>query len=67
VQALVDAGVLTAEEARHHPESNVLVQALGGGAGAQASMALSSNRKLLDVDREFEQWQRRLLRRESEL
>ena len=37
------------------------------GAGAQASMALSSNRKLLDVDREFEQWQRRLLRRESEL
>lgn len=37
VQALVDAGVLTAEEARHHPESNVLVQALGGGAGAQAN------------------------------
>ena len=33
--------------------------------GAHATMALSSNRKLLDIDREFDQWQRRLLHRES--
>ena len=39
VQRLVDAGLLTPEEARHHPDSNVLVQALGGGRGAQAEFA----------------------------
>lgn len=32
-----------------------------GGAGSQAQMALSTNRKTLDVDREFAQWQRKLL------
>ncbi len=31
------------------------------GAGAKATMALSSNRKTLDTDREFEQLQRKLL------
>jgi cytochrome c biogenesis protein len=31
------------------------------GSGAQARMALSSNRKLLDVDREFERLRDRLL------
>ncbi|MBL0885447.1 serine/threonine-protein phosphatase [Myceligenerans sp. I2] len=30
VQELVDAGVLTAEEARHHPRRNVITRALGG-------------------------------------
>ncbi len=35
-----------------------------GGTGAQATMALSSNRKILDTDREFEQLQRKLLLRE---
>ncbi len=38
VQRLVDAGVLTEEEARHHPEGNVLVQALGGGRGNQPDL-----------------------------
>ena len=31
------------------------------GTGAKATMALSSNRKTLDTDREFEQLQRKLL------
>ena len=31
------------------------------GAGSQARMALSSNRRLLDVDREFERLKARLL------
>lgn len=30
VQELVDAGMLTAEEARHHPRRNVITRALGG-------------------------------------
>ncbi len=38
VQRLVDAGVLTEEEARHHPDGNVLVQALGGGRGNQPDL-----------------------------
>lgn len=38
VQRLVDAGVLTEEEARHHPDGNVLVQALGGGRGNQLDL-----------------------------
>lgn len=41
VQRLVDMGVITLDEARHHPDSNVLVQALGGGRGAQAEFAPS--------------------------
>lgn len=41
VQRLVDVGVITPEEARHHPDSNVLIQALGGGRGAQAEFAPS--------------------------
>ena len=38
VQRLVDAGVLTEEEARDHPDANVLVQALGGGRGNQLDL-----------------------------
>ncbi|GAA1850061.1 PP2C family protein-serine/threonine phosphatase [Myceligenerans crystallogenes] len=30
VQELIDAGMLTAEEARHHPRRNVITRALGG-------------------------------------
>jgi PPM family protein phosphatase len=35
VAVMVSHGVLTAEEARHHPDAHVLVQALGGSAGVQ--------------------------------
>ena len=35
VQKLVDLGFLTPEQARNHPDSHVLIQALGGGPGAQ--------------------------------
>jgi len=41
VQRLVDAGVLTEEEARDHPDANVLVQALGGGRGNQLELSPS--------------------------
>ncbi len=41
VQRLVDLGVITLGEARHHPDSNVLIQALGGGRGAQAEFSPS--------------------------
>ncbi|QRO00332.1 serine/threonine-protein phosphatase [Archangium violaceum] len=35
VAQLVSQGILTAEEARHHPEAHVLVMALGGSPGVQ--------------------------------
>lgn len=41
VQRMVDAGVLTEEEARNHPDANVLVQALGGGRGSQLDLTPS--------------------------
>lgn len=41
VQRLVDAGVLTEDEAREHPDANVLVQALGGGRGNQLDLSPS--------------------------
>lgn len=37
VAVMVSHGILTAEEARHHPDAHVLVQALGGSAGVQKS------------------------------
>jgi protein phosphatase len=35
VAQMVAHGILKPEEARHHPDAHVLVQALGGGAGVQ--------------------------------
>lgn len=35
VAQMVSNGILTAEEARHHPEAHVLVMALGGSPGVQ--------------------------------
>jgi serine/threonine protein phosphatase PrpC len=35
VQKLVELGFLTPDQARNHPDSHVLIQALGGGPGAQ--------------------------------
>lgn len=32
VQGMVDAGILEADEARHHPQSNVITRAVGGSA-----------------------------------
>ncbi|HZH17175.1 MAG TPA: protein phosphatase 2C domain-containing protein [Archangium sp.] len=37
VAQLITNGILTAEEARNHPDSHVLVQALGGSPGVQKS------------------------------
>lgn len=37
VQKMVEMQILSAEEAKHHPEAHVLTQALGGGMDAQAS------------------------------
>jgi hypothetical protein len=37
VARMVDQGILTAEEARNHPDAHVLVQALGGSPGVQKS------------------------------
>lgn len=37
VAQLITQGILTAEEARNHPDSHVLVQALGGSPGVQKS------------------------------
>jgi PPM family protein phosphatase len=37
VAQLITHGILTAEEARNHPDSHVLVQALGGSPGVQKS------------------------------
>ncbi len=35
VQKLIELGLITPEQARNHPDSHVLLQALGGGMGAQ--------------------------------
>jgi PPM family protein phosphatase len=37
VAQMVSHGILTPEEARHHPDAHVLVQALGGSPGVQKS------------------------------
>jgi protein phosphatase len=37
VAQMINHGILTAEEARYHPDAHVLVQALGGNPGAQKS------------------------------
>jgi protein phosphatase len=37
VAQMVNHGILTPEEARHHPDAHVLVQALGGSPGVQRS------------------------------
>jgi protein phosphatase len=40
VQTLVDSGVLTREEARHHPRKNVVMQALDGETPAMPDLVL---------------------------